>query len=380
MRYYNNQSFYDIFSAMKSQNQGAKSTVSVSKSVEPGVFVSALRSILQSIPKRSQDILEARFGITHHKPKTLEEIGKEYGITRERVRQIICSALHALVRHHESQASGGSIEKVIQGELAKHSGVMQAEVLLDTLSGGNREERGALTAFLECLPYARSEKANEEHEKIYFLNDFSSAQWKQVKNAAKSILSTLGTPVSAKKLYQEYTAAAVPGKAVPEQTFFDYLAVSKEVQSNVFGKWGLNIWSDIKPRGTREKAYLILKNVKKPLHFRDIAKRIDESGLHTKRSQSHPQTVHNELIKDKRFVLVGRGIYALADWGYTAGTVKEVIKSILTKKGTPMSKEEIMEAVLAVRQVKPTTIAINLNTFFQKTENGLYTSLSHAKK
>lgn len=362
---------------MKSQNQAAATS---STTQEGGIFVAALRSILQSIPKRSQDILEARFGITHHKPKTLEEIGKEYGITRERVRQIICSALHALVRHHESQSTGGHIEKIIQDELAKHSGVMDSQALLDNLSKNNPEERGALTAFLECLPYARSEKATDEHEKIYFLSEFSIPEWKKVKEAAKNILENLGHPVSAKKLYQEYVAGAPKGAALSEASFFDYLAVSTEVQSNVFGKWGLNSWSDIKPRGTREKAYLILKNVKKPLHFREIAKQIDESGLHTKRSQSHPQTVHNELIKDNRFVLVGRGIYALADWGYTAGTVKEVIKNILDKKGEAMSKEEIMNEVLAVRQVKPTTIAINLNTFFQKTSDGLYSGLSPAKK
>lgn len=357
---------------MKSQNTS-------NSSQENGIFVAALRSILQSIPKRSQDILEARFGIAHNQPKTLEEIGKEYGITRERVRQIICSALHALVRHHESQAAGGHIEKSIQEELNKHSGVLEAETLLENLSRGDSKERGALTAFLECLPYAHSEKADAEHEKIYSLPTFSLEEWKKIKKSAHGILETLGQPVSAKKLYEEYVAAA-KDKAVSEKVFFDYLTISKEVQSNVFGKWGLYSWSDIKPRGTREKAYLILKNVKKPLHFRDIAKRIDESGLHTKRSKSHPQTVHNELIKDKRFVLVGRGIYALADWGYTSGTVKEVIQSILKKAGKPMSKEEIMTEVLAVRQVKPTTIAINLNTFFTKTANGLYAGLSPKKK
>ena len=181
-------------------------------------------------------------------------------------------------------------------------------------------------------------------------------------------------------MYQEYAKSASGELQISEKTFFDYLAVSKVVQSNVFEKWGLNVWSDIKPRGTREKAYLILKNVKKPMHFREIAKHIDESGLHVKRSKSHPQTVHNELIKDERFVLVGRGIYALADWGYTAGTVKEVIQRILTKNEAPMSKENVMEAVLKVRQVKPTTIAINLNTYFQKTESGLYSGLSSQKK
>jgi DNA-directed RNA polymerase delta subunit len=337
---------------------------------KPAVFVEALRSILQSIPKRSQDILEARFGITNHKSKTLEEIGKEYGITRERVRQIICSALHALVRHHEERSAGGHIEALVQEELAKHSGIMDAEKLLDTLSGGDPEERGALSAFLECLPYARSEKAVHEHGKIYFLHDFSHAEWKKVKELAKRILEQGHTPLSSQKLYQKFTEQyAAP---LTEKSFFDYLAVSSEVQQNVFNKWGLHTWSDIKPRGTREKAYLVLKNQKKPMHFRQIATLIDDAGLHSKRSKSHPQTVHNELIKDERFVLVGRGIYALKDWGYTRGTVKEVIRDILEKNGDPMKKEEILAAVLGIRQVKTTTIAINLNTFFVKEKSGLY--------
>ena len=114
------------------------------KAPQKGLFVHALRTILQSIPERSQAILEARFGISHTKPKTLEEIGKEYGITRERVRQIICSALHALVRHHESQSEGGHIEKTIQMQLRDHSGIMSADTLLENLSGGDLEERGAL--------------------------------------------------------------------------------------------------------------------------------------------------------------------------------------------------------------------------------------------
>lgn len=365
----------------KQQTSSAGKKVVALTNEKSGVFVHALRGILQAIPERSQAILEARFGINHHKAKTLEEIGGEYGITRERVRQIICSALHALVRHHENQAEGGHIEKIIQTELSQSSGVLKAETLLKNLSAGDQQEHGALLAFLECLPYASSLKANELHEKIYFVESFSYTLWKKVLDRVKEILQSTGQPLSKKKLFELYSENVPEKLKITEATLFDFLAISKEVQSNVFGKWGLYEWSDIKPRGTREKAYLILKNEKKPLHFRDIATMIDESGLHTKRSKSHPQTVHNELIKDSRFVLVGRGIYALADWGYIAGTVKDVIVRILKEKGKGMTKEEIIEAVLAVRQVKPTTIAINLNTFFTKTPAGLYTAgLSEKKK
>ena len=150
------------------------------------------------------------------------------------------------------------------------------------------------------------------------------------------------------------------------------LAVSREIKQNVFGKWGLAGWSDIKPRGTREKAYLVLKTADKPLHFREIADLIDSYGLQ-KKKKSHPQTVHNELIKDKRFVLVGRGIYALSDWGYKRGTVKEVITEILRASDKPLSREEVLEKVLQIRQVKKSTVIINLNTFFARIGKNAYT-------
>ncbi|MFZ3031722.1 MAG: hypothetical protein WA082_01680, partial [Candidatus Moraniibacteriota bacterium] len=86
-----------------------------------------------------------------------------------------------------------------------------------------------------------------------------------------------------------------------------------------------------------------------------------------------PQTVHNELIKDQRFVLVGRGIYALSDWGYKPGTVKDVITEILQAAGKPLSREDILARVLEIRQVKKSTIIINLNTFFARIGKNAYT-------
>jgi DNA-directed RNA polymerase delta subunit len=118
-------------------------------------------------------------------------------------------------------------------------------------------------------------------------------------------------------------------------------------------------WTEISPKGTREKVYLVLKEHQKPLHFIEIAKTIDKFKLGKRKA--HPQTVHNELIKDERFILIGRGIYALSEWGYFQGTIKEVIESILEKNKKPMDKNQIIEEVLKIRKVKKTTIMINLN-------------------
>ena len=93
------------------------------------------------------------------------------------------------------------------------------------------------------------------------------------------------------------------------------------------------------------------------MHFAEIAAKLDQVKANPKKVTT--QAVHNELIKDKRFVLIGRGIYALAEWGYQAGTVADIIEEVLREE-SPLTKDEIVRRVLARRQVKVTTIALNL--------------------
>jgi DNA-directed RNA polymerase delta subunit len=145
--------------------------------------------------------------------------------------------------------------------------------------------------------------------------------------------------------------------------------VATGIKKNPFGKWGISHWKEINPKGTREKVYLVLKEKKEPLHFTQIAELIDKYKLSKKRA--HPQTVHNELIKDEKFILIGRGTYALREWGYFSGTVREVLKSILSQSRKPLTKEEILTQVTKMRKVKKATIMINLNNpkFFCKQEN-----------
>lgn len=332
-------------------------------------FAEALRALLSRLPARSRDIVEARFGIAGEEPKTLEEIGHAYQITRERVRQVVASALGFLSgeRNHEMVSR---IADMIQAALRERGGVMEAEELLVKLAGEDKAERGALLAFLESLSGVKEIRDDKEHGKAYALESFSLAEWKKVKDDAKKILTEAGEPLEAKEFAARFVKTH---PQMSEKRLFDFLALSKEARKNVFGKWGLATWSDIRPRGTREKAYLILKTSGKPLHFREIASLIDQHGLQGKKSKSHPQTVHNELIKDKRFILVGRGIYALSEWGYKRGTVKDVIADVLHEAGKPLSREEVLEAVFKVRQVKRSTIIINLNTFFARIGKNAYT-------
>src|SRR6185436_18963921 len=105
------------------------------------------------------------------------------------------------------------------------------------------------------------------------------------------------------------------------------LASVSKLVATLNGRWGLTKWPMVNPKNIRDKIYVILHEGGKHMHFNEIAKSIKDSAF--KRKDVTTQAIHNELIKDDRFVLIGRGIYALKEWGYDKGTVADVISNIL---------------------------------------------------
>jgi len=119
---------------------------------------------------------------------------------------------------------------------------------------------------------------------------------------------------------------------------------------------GLAKWKILNPSTLKDKAVYILKRQKAPLHFVEIANAISTHfGEPVKVA-----TIHNELIRNTEFVLIGRGIYVLKEWGYRPGTVLDMIVDVLKKTGGPMSTEDIIGKVLKLRKVKKSTIYMNL--------------------
>jgi hypothetical protein len=170
-------------------------------------------------------------------------------------------------------------------------------------------------------------------------------------------MQKIGSPVSRQEFYSQISSK----HGISESATFSYLEVSKRIQENNEGKLGLIDWPEIKPRGVRDRAFLAFKKHQKPLHFTEVAKMIDKLEFGAPNKKTYPQTVHNELIKDARFVLVGRGTYALAEWGYTPGTIKDVITKVLSEKSEPMHKDDIVREVLSQRLVAKNTVLMNLN-------------------
>lgn len=302
-------------------------------------------TLLQGLPQRTEEVLERRFGLRGER-ETLEEIGAKYGITRERVRQIQDDGLRIL----EERLKNPECQKVLKAfaQKLKNSGSLRREDALLADLGKGQEN---YVYFLLTLSPQFQRFSETEDFHTFWTTDKSAFD-----NAKKSLNSFV---MELQRKHQPML--------LPKTVLASYAEISKRVLKGDEGLYGLKEWPEINPRGVKDKAFIVLKKTQKPLHFSEVATLIGHGAL--------KQTVHNELIKDQRFVLVGRGLYALKEWGYTPGIVREVIANVLKTAKKPMEKDMVVDKVLAQRLVKPNTILLNLQNkkYFLKTLEGKYT-------
>lgn len=333
----------------------------------------AVKILLQSLPaKRMRDVLERRFGLKGGKKATLEEIGGAYKITRERVRQIEADAMRRLRErdHEEVRPLLISLESVVR----EHGDVMADHHLMSYSASPRIHPH--LQFLLHTHPgFSYIAETEAFHPRWTGDRAVAEEAEKTMTRVAKR-LEESGIPVAEDRLHAFLTAEAGAGgkEALSEKVRHAYLQSAKLIKRNPYGEYGLVSWPTVCPRGIKDKAYAALFKAGRPMHFRDVASAIDRAGWSGKK-KAHPQTVHNELIKDPRFILVGRGIYALKDWGYESGTVRDILVSLLTNSPHPLTRDELVRQAGERRMVKAQTILLNLQdrTYFKRTEDGGYT-------
>ncbi len=329
--------------------------------------------LLSSLDKKPRDVLEQRFGLgsTSASPKTLEAIGQGYGITRERVRQIEEDALKRL---HKSEAFA-ELQEVFD----------ELKEKIDIL--------GSVVHEKEFLNNVGGESPTKNHIRFLLVlgDDFNHLReddefhhrWTVDSNRTEKIHEAF------RRLHKELS----PDDLLPEKEIFSrfldhiksvavnvnrdsipmLIKISRVIAPNALGEWGPITSSSIRPRGVRDLAFLTMRKNGSPMHFTETAEAINKIFSRP----VNTQTVHNELIKDDRFILVGRGLYALKEWGYESGVVRDVIKKILLVSG-PLPKEEIVKVVMKERYVKENTILINLQNgkYFKKNPDGSYVAIN----
>lgn len=338
-----------------------------SLSIHPEGVTKQLLSILS---KRTRDILELRFGLGKNSRRlTLEAIGNKYHITRERVRQIEADAF-LRIRKSSIMSSLQGVFVELENYFSNAGGVVQEAHALQDLAPHPKYENHVHFLFTLNKSLARFHENEILYSRWAHQKESDAHAQKTLAHATDEIRK-IGKPISEPQLFDVLSASAraIVGTSPGEVVLANWLGISKVLAKNYFGEWGLVEFPSIKPRGVRDLSYLVMSKSKEPMHFSEVARKISELVG----KKTHVQTVHNELIKDNRFVLVGRGLYALKEYGFEDGTVRDIISNILRNNGA-LSKDKIVELVSAKRFVKSNTISVNLDNrkYFKKSENGKY--------
>lgn len=331
--------------------------------------------LLSDLSMRQRDVINKRFGLKNGKRKTLEEIGDGYGITRERVRQIENDAKSAILKSDKVKSL--DLFFLSLASFLNTNGGIRAEYVLFNQDVRNLFPSDAVTPIMAAHMHLLLSLGSQftRHSETEIFHPAWAVKNAQVDNA-KMALQQLIKQLSEEKSLVKRDVLMGRLKDLSETqdpaALESYLAVAKNIAPNVYGEYGLAHWPEVKTRGVRDKAYLILKKNEHPMHFREIVSEINKTFSLAK--SAHTQTVHNELIKDDKFVLVGRGTYALSEWGYKPGRVSDVLMRILKEADKPLSREEITEAVYKERKVKQNTIILNLQNkkYFEKMNDGRF--------
>ena len=322
--------------------------------------INIVDSLFAELLDRERDILSRRFGLKGNKGETLEKIGSLHKLTRERVRQIEAASIKKIKKLEKLEEAISTLKEVVQSLLAEHGGLIRRDYLLDILTVISQEVNGGVDAKSENYENNRqiyrnhfnfliskllgddlelvddSENFNpsfkSKDEEVGHLDELATDLLKKVEGLKKTFtteeLLELLKKLDAYNKHSEkltkgsnaditsvFKSEVFPDKAEMinnNKVLYSLLQSIKNLEQNKYGEWGIANWGEVKPKTVNDKIFLILKHEGKPLHFTDIAKKINEIKFEKK--VANAATVHNELILDNRYILVNRGTYGLKDW------------------------------------------------------------------
>lgn len=339
-------------------NQFSQSGQSDTAQIEKINLTEIIEDMFLVLTPKEKEVIIKRFSLDNKPKQTLEKIGQAFSVTRERIRQIEKIALGKL-RRTVDNSKLSLINKIAKEVLEARGGLLVEKKLvseiLNRIASSQTVDANIIKLALNINPdLVKMDKTNV-FQPFWRLKSIALDTVKNIVSKGISVLNKKNDVMPDSDIVAELKPL-VKDQSVEPELILSALEVDKRIKRVKEG-YGLMSWRHINPRSIRDKAYIVLKKSTNPLHFVDIANKIAESGFDKKVVTT--QAVHNELIRYDQFVLVGRGLYALKEWGFKKGTVADVIEDLLRKK-SPMTKQEIIEGVLKQRQVKKGTISLNL--------------------
>jgi len=341
-----------------------------------------LEDLFLVLSPKEKEVVVKRFSLDNKARWTLEKIGQKFNVTRERIRQIEKIALSKL-RRTAANTKLSLISDAAFQILNSTGGILTENQLVariqEKYKDTTEEDAPIIKLTLTIHPDLIKITKSDLVKPYYTLKNINKKDIANVIQKTIKHLEKRDEVLPEGKLLSDLALAfATEDKAYTPEFILSAISTDKRLKKMESGSYGLMTWRHVNPKSIRDKSFIVLKKAEKPMHFSEIAEAIVAAGFDKKSVTI--QAVHNELIRYDQFVLVGRGLYALKEWGYKSGTVSEIIEDLLAKK-SPLTKKDITSGVLKQRHVKKGTISLNLqkNNQFVRVGRAMY-SLDLSKK
>ena len=308
---------------------------------------------------RQSMVLRLRYGLNDGIPRTLEEVGQRFGITRERVRQIEDKALRRIY-HPTRRHILDDIARPFQFVLQQAGGILRENQISEKISQvtvlGKIDPIGA-TRFVLGV----TSGLQEIEDGIWALKECPLEYFSMVTSAAALRLEKNQSRMRYNKLVSEVRRMLESSNDAAQRevdTLFIEACLQADPQFEISddGWCILAKWQ----RSYIDEMVEVLRDKGKPLHFREIA-----SGVEALLNGNQEVSEHNiHAVLQRRqdlFVWAGQGTYGLVEWGIQRPTYYvEIISDILEAEGEPLPADEIIRRVEKLRPCKKTSVMMYL--------------------
>ncbi|MGC2704335.1 MAG: DNA-directed RNA polymerase subunit alpha C-terminal domain-containing protein [Candidatus Acidiferrales bacterium] len=320
-------------------------------------LAAVIESSLATTGERRTSILVKRLGLSQGQSrKTLEAIGREFGLTRERVRQIVDKGLELILRNVKTHRPDISpeIRKFIRG-----NGVVSLDQVAGAIANLGSSELIDSRACARLVLFADPEdwRPLDSAGNAWASRDVTAEFHRKVLRAAQAVLD--GIPMTC-------ALAAVEVAKSLRQFDDSRVVMIQKLLLTAPGKLRIEVSSEgpmlYPPRqnnSDRRRPFIhaYIKEQGVPVQMREILSALQDSAPElipdSPSRQSAINAIASSMERDDRFAWAGMSTWGLREWGYVSrgSSVSAAIVEVLRASSTPLSTAQIREELCHLYRV-----------------------------
>jgi hypothetical protein len=325
-------------------------------------LVQLIKTAIADTSARDWDIFAKRHRLIGNKGEyTLEELGTEFGLTRERIRQVVARKERDLRRKVESDDLLRAVVFICT-QVVEEAGVIHVDALVDEIVELIEIDRnGATPALVVLLPKAGGIEYIRPM-RVFLSSRIPSELILAIQSNLRLAMRRAKAPVRISALEIEaLTGLEQHKKYICER--YGLVTAALEYDPELIhveeDYWGLASWD----QRVLDDVVMALRSIGEPTHFKELTRAVNRRLPKDQRTTT--RAVHAKLGSYKDlFARTGPGTFALREWDPNIPVqppkYRDLIKQVLERAGAPLSAEHIYQGVNTLRPAKRSSIVMYL--------------------